>query len=185
MSVTEEIRKTGPGTGKHIPGLHLEGTRIMKKYLITVHPASCMGCRSCEMVCSLSHVGECNSERSRIRVVRSEEELHCVPVLCLDCNDAACEKACPTGATRRGGPCEIMLVDQKLCVGCSNCVNACPHGASMIDRVTEKAVRCDQCDGAPRCVDICPAGALGFMPADKVSAQRKRRSTQTLAAFIK
>lgn len=117
--------------------------------------------------------------------MRSEEEVHCVPVLCLDCNDAACEKACPTGATYRGGPGEIMLVDQTLCVGCSHCVYSCPHGASMIDPVTEKAIRCDQCDGAPRCVQICPTGSLEFIPIDKISAQTKRKSSQTLAVFIK
>ena len=114
-----------------------------------------------------------------------EEEVHCVPILCLDCNDAACEKACPTGATHRGDSGQIMLVDQRLCVGCSNCVNYCPHGASIIDHVTEKAIRCDQCDGEPRCVQICPSGALEFILVDKISTQRKRRSSQTLAMFMK
>ncbi len=41
---------------------------------ISVDHLVCTGCRECEVVCSLYHFGECNPERSAIRVVRSEKD---------------------------------------------------------------------------------------------------------------
>jgi Fe-S-cluster-containing hydrogenase component 2 len=45
----------------------------MKKILM-IDVKKCTGCRICELVCSLSHDGECNPLKSRIRVFNIEEE---------------------------------------------------------------------------------------------------------------
>jgi carbon-monoxide dehydrogenase iron sulfur subunit len=143
--------------------------------VVMIYPDRCTGCRICEMACSLSHAKECNPERSRVRVITSEEQgvLTTVPVLCMQCEKAMCEVACPTKATYRNST-GVMVVEEKKCIGCSACVYACPFGASALDPAVGKAIRCDQCEGDPRCVKFCPAQALEYTRLDKVSAARKR-----------
>jgi anaerobic carbon-monoxide dehydrogenase iron sulfur subunit len=152
------------------------------EYVITIDPDRCTGCRICEMMCSLSHARECAPERSRIRNVRFEEDgrITTIPSLCMQCETAACQIACPTGATYRGGPVGAMLVEDKKCIGCSACVYACPFGASSIDPVSKKAIRCDMCEGEPRCVKNCPTEAIQFTTRSKVALQQRREKVSKL-----
>lgn len=146
------------------------------KFVIAIDYDRCTGCRICEMACSLSHVGVCNPERSRIRVLRSEKQgfVNTIPIVCNNCEHPSCEEACPTGATRFGDHIQAMLVDDKLCIGCNSCVYACPFGASFLDLLKDKAFRCDQCYGEPMCVKFCPKGCLTYIRQDKLNIHQKR-----------
>ena len=150
--------------------------------VITIDVSKCTGCRMCEVGCSLKQTDECNPERSRIRVIRNEEEgqLEFIPSTCMQCETAMCELVCPTKAIGRNPETGAMIINEQKCIGCSSCTYACPFGACFLDRTIGKSVVCDQCDVDPICVKLCPTGALQYMRADKVNIGLKRSGAERL-----
>ena len=69
--------------------------------VIKIDYSKCVGCRTCEMVCSLKHEADVNPFRSRIKVVKWEEEGRAVPMNCRQCEAAPCEAICPVKAISR------------------------------------------------------------------------------------
>lgn len=144
-------------------------------YTLIVNPERCTGCRLCESVCSLHHEGECNPVRSRIRVIRSEEEGLDIPVTCLHCEKAPCIEVCPSAALKRDPTTAAVLLDEGLCIGCKICITMCPFGAPSVDYVTKKVIKCDLCDGDPLCVRFCETKAIEYLRVDKIGVVKKRR----------
>jgi len=69
--------------------------------LVAVDPDKCTGCRLCEMACSFHHEQECNSTKSRIRILHGKEWAFDFPLLCMQCAEAPCVESCPTKALIR------------------------------------------------------------------------------------
>jgi anaerobic carbon-monoxide dehydrogenase iron sulfur subunit len=67
-----------------------------------VHDAEkCTGCMTCQLVCSLSHHGECNPSLAYI-VLRGDGSLTQAEFT-QDCDECArCAKYCPYGAIEKG-----------------------------------------------------------------------------------
>lgn len=139
--------------------------------VIVVHTEKCSGCRMCEVACSLRNMKECNPERSRIRVIKMQQngQLEFVPSTCMQCETAMCELVCPAKAISRDPNTGARIVDEKKCIGCSSCSYACPFGACFVDRALGKSIVCHQCEGDPTCVKVCPSGALQYVPHDEVN----------------
>jgi len=152
-------------------------------YVITIDAEKCSGCQMCEVSCSLANMGECNPERSRIRVIKSEEngQLEFIPSTCMQCETAMCELVCPVKAIGRGPDTGARIIDEKKCIGCSACSYACPFGACFVDRKLGNSVVCNQCGGDPTCVKVCPSGALQYVRSDQVNISLKRRGVQKLS----
>lgn len=153
--------------------------------VLVIDPAKCNGCRICEVMCSLSHEQECNPEKSRIRVITSEEEgnLIDIPINCLQCVDAPCQAICPTDAIYASPDTGAKLTNPDKCIGCSACVYACPFGATYVDRNKGIAFRCDLCDGDPLCAKFCPTGCLQFLEPEEVSIRLKRSHIEEFLKF--
>jgi len=156
-------------------------------YLITVDLDKCTGCQICELACSLYNAKECNPEKSRIRIVRSEIDglIFTIPILCQQCETPMCLEMCPIGVISRNAETGAVIVDEKRCIGCRRCVNACPYGAIVVDPDTQRASKCTLCDGEPKCVEFCPKDALEYVRADRISIKKRRESINKFMEYQK
>lgn len=128
---------------------------------LVVTPSRCTGCRTCELACAISHGEPMRPARSRIRAFTFSEKEN-VPVMCLQCEDAACVKVCPVEALARNARTGAVEVSTERCVRCMLCVSACPFGNICEDQGTGRIVKCDLCGGDPICAKFCPSGALSM-----------------------
>ena len=55
---------------------------------------------------------------------------------------------------------KLAFVDQKTCVACGVCMNACPKGAISIYRGCYAVVEEGKCVGCGLCGKACPAGCI-------------------------
>lgn len=129
---------------------------------LVVDSVVCHGCQSCMVACSLVHEGQVIPSLARIQVVLDPFSGSHLIRYCHQCAKAPCAQSCPRGAIQwveEGG---YWAIDDALCDGCGACVEACPFGAMVLDRVTNRALKCDTCQGEPACVASCPREALAW-----------------------
>ncbi|MBE9547419.1 MAG: 4Fe-4S dicluster domain-containing protein [Proteobacteria bacterium] len=102
---------------------------------------------------------------------------------CMHCTDASCVKVCPSGAlqyTKYG----TVAIDNSKCIGCKECVAACPFEIPKYDSKTDKVYKCDLCFSRiqsalePACVKACPTGALQFGDKDKILKLAYKRAEE-------
>lgn len=148
----------------------------MNQFILAV-PEKCIGCRTCEVACMMSHQSSATPAAftSRIRVVK--EATFTTAVGCHQCEDAPCANVCPTGAIHRAAG--AWLVEQARCIGCKSCMVACPFGAMQVRVVEDRvqALKCDLCahrEGGPACVEACPTHALRCIDPARLRAERLR-----------
>jgi Fe-S-cluster-containing hydrogenase component 2 len=142
--------------------------------LLVADYEKCTGCRICETVCSLKHFGECNPVKSAVQVVKWEAEGLDVPMICQQCEEAACEAVCPVRAITREVATGALVIDGDLCIGCRMCMVACPFGAIAYVADLKQSFKCDLCDGDPLCVGYCEPKALTFEIPPQTSLGRRR-----------
>ena len=148
----------------------------MNRFILTA-PEKCIGCRTCEVACMMSHQSSATpvAFTSRIRVVKGGT--FTTAVGCHQCEDAPCANVCPTGAIHRAAG--AWLVEQARCIGCKSCMVACPFGAMQVRVVEDRvqALKCDLCahrEGGPACVEACPTHALRCIDPASLRAERLR-----------
>ncbi len=103
---------------------------------------------------------------------------------CMHCTDAACVMACPSGALYHNPEYKIVGMNREKCIGCKDCVAACPFEIPKYDHETDKVYKCDMCEGRiinglePACVKACPTGALKWGNKDKMLKLAESRVKQ-------
>jgi tetrathionate reductase subunit B len=144
-------------------------------YLMAIDLDRCTGCHACSVACKVEN--EVPLGNFRTKVYYYDEGLYpqvrrwFLPVVCMQCTEAPCLKACPTHSIRRGED-GIVRIDTDSCRGHGKCEEACPYGAIYVDPLRNVADKCDYCAHrlevgmAPACVETCPSGALVFGDAD-------------------
>lgn len=140
--------------------LSWEGLVRMSKQLM-IKPEKCIGCRTCEIICSYNRDKAFNPRQSAVSVLAYDEAAIAVPVMCLQCEDACCVKVCPVQAMHREAD-GTVRVDEEKCIVCKMCVNACPLGNVTFSSVSRKVIKCELCGGDPGCAKFCPSSAIVY-----------------------
>jgi Fe-S-cluster-containing dehydrogenase component/formate-dependent nitrite reductase membrane component NrfD len=121
---------------------------------------------------------------------------------CNHCADAPCVEICPTSAlfTRSDG---IVDFDNRRCIGCKACMQACPYDALYIDPNSHTAAKCNYCAHRvdiglePACVIVCPEHAIisgdmndplseisQLLAREQVTARKVEKGTQPKLFYI-
>ena len=153
-----DSRAKGPGKG-------------MSKQLV-IKPEKCVGCRTCELMCSFDHNQQFNPRLSAVSVMDFEAAAVAIPVMCMQCEEACCEKVCPVGAISRDENGAVRMNSDK-CIVCKMCMYACPLGNIRFSPITRRVFKCDLCGGDPKCAKFCPSGAIQFLdPVDDLDRKK-------------
>ena len=133
---------------------------------IETNSLKCSGCRTCTIVCSLSHGDQCGPSKARIRIVQEARDLfNTTMITCKQCETPMCYYACHTnggGAMYIDETTGARVIDQEACIGCRMCADACPQAPNSpiyYDEETQTCFKCDLCGGDPQCVKFCPMSA--------------------------
>lgn len=133
----------------------------MKKFSLAIFQKDCCGCHACEVACKQEHQEV--SGDGFVRVI--EKSPRFLPIYCHHCSKAPCVQSCPVKAISRDEQ-GIVLIDETECIGCKECVGACPFGAMGFHQEKEVAEKCDLCKsrlqkgGSPACASVCPTGCI-------------------------
>ncbi|HHW91113.1 MAG TPA: 4Fe-4S dicluster domain-containing protein [Firmicutes bacterium] len=141
--------------------------------ILMLSPEKCIGCRTCEIVCSFNKIKAFNPKNARVSVLMYDEAAISVPMMCMQCEDPSCMKVCPTGAIAKRAD-GMVAIEEKRCIGCKLCVSACPLGNITFSPTEKKVVKCDLCNGEPKCAEFCPSGAIEFKEAAPSTIRRKK-----------
>ena len=192
----------------------------MTRYGMVIDLHRCTGCHTCTISCKMQN----NVPQGLLwnRVVADGTDVLdgavgtypnltrvYIPIACQHCENPACQRVCPTGATYKD---EVgrVLIDYDKCIGCRMCMAACPYNARVFNwseprrepdfnygdarvpvrkkGVAEKCTLCKERTDAgelPLCVRVCPARARTFGDLDDPESEisrivRERGATQLL-----
>jgi Fe-S-cluster-containing dehydrogenase component len=92
------------------------------------------------------------------------------PTLCMHCEDpvAPCAQVCPALAILITPDGVVQQADPSRCIGCANCVYACPFGVPKFDAEARLMKKCNLCYDrtsqglTPWCAAACPTQAIWY-----------------------
>ena len=181
----------------------------MTKYGMAINLDRCIGCHTCANACKMQNnvpmgmlwnriVTEgCDVVDGAIGAYPNLTRTY-VPLACQHCENPACQRVCPTGATYKDDMGRVQI-DYDECIGCRMCMAACPYNARVFNwedpvrdpdfnygdkdvpvrtkGVMEKCTMCkertDRGD-EPMCVVCCPTKARTFGDLDDPNSEVSR-----------
>jgi len=114
-------------------------------------PSLCIGCLTCEVICSRVHKEVGLSDLPRIRIFNDPNvkvdpavqaaypdrgSFHQEP--CLQCPTAECLYVCPVNALRVEATTGARIIREDVCVSCNRCAEACPFPVSGEQNATNQ-----------------------------------------------
>jgi tetrathionate reductase subunit B len=142
-----------------------------KRYAIVIDCRKCIACRACSVACRaennvpLAHGRNWLNEELRGSYPRLMSISQ--PEQCHHCEEPACVRVCPTGASYRRADGSVTINDSE-CVGCRYCMIACPYDARFFREDRGVVEKCDMCmkrvdrGEVPACVETCPSKVRTF-----------------------
>jgi tetrathionate reductase subunit B len=147
----------------------------MPRYAMAIDLTRCTGCHACSVACKVENHVPLGFFRTMVYYYDGGKfpkvRRHFLPVVCMQCADAPCIRACPTRSIIRGED-GIVRINKETCQGNGACEEACPYGAIYIHPDTNLADKCDFCSHRleaglePACVETCPGETLIFGDLD-------------------
>ncbi len=142
-----------------------------------IDPSRCIGCNACVAACA-----ECDTHAGvsmiHLETIDRGETVQTTPVICMHCDEPACAAVCPADAIKRTADGVVQSSLKPRCIGCTNCVFACPFGVPKYDAGIDQMMKCDMCYDRmsiglkPMCATVCPSGALFFGTPEEIAQQR-------------
>lgn len=166
------------------------------RYAKLVDTTKCIGCKRCMSACKrwnklkVDRSDELTDMETDLtgntwvvvslrRDTTNREDLTYIHWACQHCEKPACAGVCPVSAIRKyeHGP---VVVNEKKCIGCRYCYQACAYKIPRFDfekRVTRKCTLCyDRIPrNKPACVAACPVEALDFGPRREIIKMAKSK----------
>jgi len=107
-------------------------------YGFAIDQQRCIGCHTCAVACKIENNLPDNVWWNRILTDGGDgidipagefprTMIGYVPVNCQHCENPACTKVCPVGATYKDPETGIVRQDVDKCIGCRMCMAACPY----------------------------------------------------------
>ena len=168
----------------------MRGAYPTSRKLVIADPGTCIGCKTCMAACLMRHDAPGDVPVPRLTLVTTRTIS--APVGCHHCAEAPCADACPTGCLYTDD--EHVGVHPEKCIGCRNCLLACPYGAvDIVTRPAPSEPEADECHPErARRVEGSRAATAGSATADaardpstpalRASAQDDNRQPATAKA---
>ncbi len=139
------------------------------RYGFVIDQDRCIGCHACTVACKEEHQVPVGVFRTWVKHIEKGEfphtSRHFGVMRCNHCDDSPCTEICPTTALYRRAD-GIVDFDNRRCIGCKACMQACPYDALYIDPNHNTAAKCNFCAHRverklePACVIVCPTQAI-------------------------
>jgi len=149
-------------------------------YEFYIDPERCIGCQACINACA-----ECDTHRGvpmiTVDFLDRANSIATVPAICMHCDDPTCAEVCPADAIKKGEDGVVQSALKPRCIGCSNCVLACPFGIPKMMAKLELMMKCDMCydrtsvGKRPMCATVCPSQALAYVTPEQIARERREK----------
>jgi Fe-S-cluster-containing dehydrogenase component len=149
-------------------------------YEFYVDPSRCIGCQACLKACE-----ECDTHRGHSMInfdfIDRSQTIGTAAFVCWHCDDPTCAQVCPADAIKKGEDGVVRSSLKPRCIGCSNCVLACPFGIPKMFPEYEQMMKCDMCydrtsvGSRPMCATVCPSQALAYATPAQIAATRREK----------
>ena len=107
-------------------------------YGIAIDLKRCIGCHTCSAACHYENNLPSGLWWNRILTVGGKHpdtpagdfpnvKMSALPLGCQHCENPACVKVCPVGATYKDPETGVVRQDYDKCIGCRMCMSACPY----------------------------------------------------------
>ena len=108
------------------------------RYGFAIDTKRCIGCHTCAVACNIENNLPKGNWWNRILTDGGETmdtpegvfpntKMSFLPLACQHCENPACVKVCPVGATYKDYETGIVVQDADKCIGCRMCMAACPY----------------------------------------------------------
>ena len=110
----------------------------MAHYGMTIDTRRCVGCNACTVACKMANnvpegifwtraLTEGGDAMDTPAGSYPDVSMRYVTVGCQHCENPACVKVCPVGATYKDPETGVVRQDYDKCIGCRMCMSACPY----------------------------------------------------------